>query len=1013
MRKIILFFALLGITIPVYGQGFTIPYHLFLRRDGNTPMIGDLDMGDFGIDNVSYISIGDLNVKSGEIGEDLLVKGDLNVLGDTFVYTLYEVISISTSSIIKYLTVDGTSTFRGDIVLDNALIDGRNIESDGFVLDQLQLDTTTIRGIVDEVYGWGDHSDMGYSTIVEVEGAVGDILEAAGQIASDLSNHVSDDSVHFTMEEIAISSSQVSGISDIDDSDYAKLNSTNIFTDKNTFTDVIHHGAGIVSLGGNPRGQGAIDLQLMRENDSQVASGDLSFLVVGNNNTASGVGSVSLSGFGNVASGMGATVISGQNNTASGVGSIIISGGDNLANNDATVTIAGEYHEATGPGAVVIGGFRNKATDWRAIVLGGQVSEANAPSTAILGSEHSKANDSYSAIIGGTYNIVDSSFSFIGSGAQNKTEGFGSSIVGGGYNITVGGGSFIGGGQNNKVEDSGYASAIIGGKDNIVSGQSSFVSGENNEVSGEHSVISGGRDNIASRMRSTVAGGSGNKAEGNYSFIGGGAGNTSSNSASVVSGGMNNKATGILSFIGGGENNKASGRSSIVLGGANNTALADYSTVGGGRNLRAFARGAYVIGDEEGAYFSNDIQNSFAARFDNGYHLHFDSATAGLVLERDGAEMTSGSFIFGNGTTDFLHLTEDGDAVFSGPVLHNGIQSTGGDERGLYAVDLQTHRTDNSQVASGDYSSIGGGRDNTASGEYAGVCGGYGNKASGNFSFVGSGYKNTASGNFSAILGGSHVNVEATGASAMGDGQGDGFINNTPNSLAVRFDNGVRFAKTATTDLMTIDKEGAVQAKSSMVANSFKQEPIALNIENALEKSRNMSAVDNGIGMRKMDYSSIPVEVISQQTVIKRSVRDKKTGIVYDDIKDLPNIEVKSGGETISEKVEYDLIEEEYTYPIVDIAGLIELNRLAVLELEDRVEELENHIKIIHEVFNKAIVEGGGEEIDFGGLVAEMKQSGGNITAGVVSAVAIILAVFGLLKKEDDEGGVGGIGERN
>ncbi len=402
--------------------------------------------------------------------------------------------------------------------------------------------------------------------------------------------------------------------------------------------------------------------------------------------------------------------------------------------------------------------------------------------------------------------------------------------------------------------------------------------------------------------------------------------------------------------------------------------------------------------------------------------------------------------------------TFTGENIFNSPIIHGaGLHSIGGDPRGTGAVDLQTTRNYDNQVASGDYSVIGGGLGNKASGLYssigggrnntaadrasvgggdnniasgigATVAGGRTNTASGYRAFVGSGqfntasgeyavvcggYNNTASGNQSSILGGSNVGAKATGASAMGDGQGDGFINNTPNSLAVRFDNGVRFAKTATTDLMTIDKEGAVQAKSSMVANSFKQEPIALNIENALEKSRNMSAVDNGIGMRKMDYSSIPVEVISQQTVIKRSVRDKKTGIVYDDIKDLPNIEVKSGGETISEKVEYDLIEEEYTYPIVDIAGLIELNRLAVLELEDRVEELENHIKIIHEVFNKAIVEGGGEEIDFGGLVAEMKQSGGNITAGVVSAVAIILAVFGLLKKEDDEGGVGGIGERN
>ena len=47
------------------------------------------------------------------------------------------------------------------------------------------------------------------------------------------------------------------------------------------------------------------------------------------------------------------------------------------------------------------------------------------------------------------------------------------------------------------------------------------------------------------------------------------------------------------------------------------------------------------------------------------------------------------------------------------------IIGSGGDARGTGAVDLQTARTADTQVASGDYSCIPGGRENTASGTYS------------------------------------------------------------------------------------------------------------------------------------------------------------------------------------------------------------------------------------------------------------------------------------------------------
>ena len=77
---------------------------------------------------------------------------------------------------------------------------------------------------------------------------------------------------------------------------------------------------------------------------------------------------------------------------------------------------------------------------------------------------------------------------------------------------------------------------------------------------------------------------------------------------------------------------------------------------------------------------------------------------------------------------------------------------SGGNNRGLKAVDLQMVRGVNSQVASGNYAVISGGENNTASGTIAFVGGGGGNTASGFFSFVG-GRGNTAQSYGETVLG--------------------------------------------------------------------------------------------------------------------------------------------------------------------------------------------------------------------------------------------------------------------
>ena len=97
------------------------------------------------------------------------------------------------------------------------------------------------------------------------------------------------------------------------------------------------------------------------------------------------------------------------------------------------------------------------------------------------------------------------------------------------------------------------------------------------------------------------------------------------------------------------------------------------------------------------------------------------------------------------------------------------IQQGGGNKHGLHAVDLQSTRSKATEVASGDYSVIGGGWGNTASGKGATVGGGWGNTASDSAATVGGGGFNTASG-YSATVGGGVNNTASDAAATVGGG---------------------------------------------------------------------------------------------------------------------------------------------------------------------------------------------------------------------------------------------------
>ena len=92
----------------------------------------------------------------------------------------------------------------------------------------------------------------------------------------------------------------------------------------------------------------------------------------------------------------------------------------------------------------------------------------------------------------------------------------------------------------------------------------------------------------------------------------------------------------------------------------------------------------------------------------------------------------------------------------------------GGNARGQNAVDLQMFRSANTQVASAEYSTVAGGRDNTASAQYSTVAGGYNNTASAQYSTMAGGYNSTASGYSSTVAGGYNNTASNTYSTVAG-----------------------------------------------------------------------------------------------------------------------------------------------------------------------------------------------------------------------------------------------------
>ena len=299
-------------------------------------------------------------------------------------------------------------------------------------------------------------------------------------------------------------------------------------------------------------------------------------------------------------------------------------------------------------------------------------------------------------------------------------------------------------------------------------------------------VIGGGINNTSSgdyladvpseNVGSTVSGGTNNSTSFGGAVIAGGANNTSSGYCSTIGGGFNNTISGYYSTITGGRDNNisSSASQSTVLGGKGNSVSGNYSLAAGRNADTGSNNGTFAFADSTTSA-STEIPNAadqFAIKAAGGLRLIDGNEGANKVLTCDatgvGTWQTAAAGPGGGGTVQGTDGTYDVKAVASDDLVTPDV-------RGENSIDLQTKRAEATQVPSGQFSSILGGKNNTSSGYYSTVINGRQNSAtalyatvlngndntvSGDYSIVG-GYQNTVSGYYSSCVGGYNNTVSS------------------------------------------------------------------------------------------------------------------------------------------------------------------------------------------------------------------------------------------------------------
>ncbi len=140
-----------------------------------------------------------------------------------------------------------------------------------------------------------------------------------------------------------------------------------------------------LSSGGNKRGTYAVDLQSVRTNANQVASGINSVIAGGLSNLASNGWSTVSGGNTNTASGQYSNIGGGLTNTASGENSTIGGGIANTSSMYGSTVGGGVNNSATNYGSTISGGSSNIASGNYSTVVGGRGNTAQSYCETVLG----------------------------------------------------------------------------------------------------------------------------------------------------------------------------------------------------------------------------------------------------------------------------------------------------------------------------------------------------------------------------------------------------------------------------------------------------------------------------------------------------------------------------------------------------------------------------------------------------------------------------------------------------
>jgi hypothetical protein len=162
--------------------------------------------------------------------------------------------------------------------------------------------------------------------------------------------------------------------------------------------------------GGNKRGTGAVDLQLSRLTNTEVASGNNSVISGGYRNKATNTDASIGGGIDNTASGTQSRVGGGQSNGASSDFATVGGGISNSASASRTTVGGGQGNTATAYAASSLGGFGNVSTNNYASNIGGQSNTASGQYATVLGGQSNTASGSYS-LAGGFNSIANASYS--------------------------------------------------------------------------------------------------------------------------------------------------------------------------------------------------------------------------------------------------------------------------------------------------------------------------------------------------------------------------------------------------------------------------------------------------------------------------------------------------------------------------------------------------------------------------------------------------------------------------